>query len=47
VSGIEPDGTHRPTTQRDLDLYEPLLERCRNVPWVLEAVLAEDARCLP
>jgi hypothetical protein len=47
VSGIEPDGTHRPTTQRDLDLYAPLLERCRSFPWVLEAVLAEDARCLP
>ncbi len=40
LSGIEPDGTHRPTTQADLDLYAPLLERCRDVPWILETLLA-------
>ena len=40
VSGIEPDGTHRPTTAADLETYRPLLERCRHVPWLLEAVLA-------
>jgi hypothetical protein len=39
VSGIEPDGTHRTTTQADLDLYRPLLERCTGVPWILEAVI--------
>lgn len=39
VSGIEPDGTHRETTHADLELYAPLLERCRNVPWLLETVL--------
>ncbi|HEV7641554.1 MAG TPA: hypothetical protein VGO39_11865 [Gaiellaceae bacterium] len=39
VSGIEPDGTHRTTTQDDLDLYRPLLERCSGVPWILEAVV--------
>jgi hypothetical protein len=39
VSGIEPDGEHRPTTERDLDLYQPLLERCAHVPWVLESEL--------
>jgi len=39
VSGIEPDGTHRPTTQADLALYRPLLDRCAGVPWILEAVL--------
>jgi len=39
VSGIEPDGTHRPTTQADLQLYRPLLERCGSVPWILEAVV--------
>lgn len=39
VSGIEPDGTHRPTTEADLALYAPLLERCRGVPWLLEAEL--------
>jgi hypothetical protein len=40
VSGIEPDGTHRPTMAADWDLYLPLLERCSNVPWLLEAELA-------
>jgi hypothetical protein len=39
VSGIEPDGTHRTTTQNDLDLYRPLLDRCAGVPWILEAVV--------
>jgi len=39
VSGIEPDGTHRPTTEADLALYRPLLDRCAGVPWILEAVL--------
>jgi hypothetical protein len=38
VSGIHPDGTHRTTTQLDLELYRPLLERCAGVPWILEAV---------
>ena len=44
VSGIEPDGTHRPTTAADLELYAPLLARCAGVPWLLEAELAEAAR---
>jgi hypothetical protein len=39
VSGIEPDGTHRPTTDTDLARYRPLLDRCEGVPWILEAVL--------
>jgi hypothetical protein len=39
VSGIEPDGTHRKTTEDDLSLYAPLLERCADVPQVLETVL--------
>jgi hypothetical protein len=42
VSGIEPDGTHRPTTQADLDAYAPVLERCSEVPWILEAELAQE-----
>lgn len=42
VSGIEADGTHRPTTRADLDLYAPLLDRCRVVPWLLEAELAVE-----
>jgi sugar phosphate isomerase/epimerase len=41
VSGIEPDGTHRPTTRADLDLYAPVLARCDHVPWLLEAELAD------
>jgi hypothetical protein len=40
VSGIHPDGTHRTTTQDDLELYRPLLDRCDGVPWILEAVVA-------
>jgi sugar phosphate isomerase/epimerase len=43
VSGIDPDGTHRPTTPADLELYAPLLARCAGVPWLLEAELAEAA----
>ncbi len=43
VSGIEPDGTHRPTTAADLALYEPLLARCNGVPWLLEAELEDGA----
>jgi len=43
VSGIEADGTHRPTTPADLELYEPLLARCGHVPWLLEAELAAVA----
>jgi hypothetical protein len=39
VSGIDPDGEHRPTTERDLGLYQPLLDRCAHVPWVLESEL--------
>ena len=36
----ERDGSHRPTTQADLELYGPLLERCEAVPWILETVIA-------
>ena len=39
VSGIEPDGSHRPTTQADLGRYRPLLDRCTGVPWILEALI--------
>jgi hypothetical protein len=41
VSGINPDGTHRPTTRADLDLYAPVLARCDHVPWLLEEKLAD------
>jgi hypothetical protein len=43
VSGIEPDGTHRPTTAADLEAYAPVLARCRHVPWLLEAELVPEA----
>ncbi len=43
VSGIEPDGTHRPTTEVDLARYEPLLARCLHVPWVLESELVPSS----
>lgn len=39
VSGIEPDSTHRPTTAAELGLHRALLDRCRHVPWLLEAEL--------
>lgn len=43
VSGIEPDGKHRPTRASDLERYLPLLDRCRHVPWVIEAPLEQAA----
>lgn len=39
VSGIEPDGKHRPTRLTDLERYLPLLDRARHVPWVFETKL--------
>jgi hypothetical protein len=36
VSGIDLDGVHRSPTRADLATYEPLLTRCRHVPWVFE-----------
>jgi sugar phosphate isomerase/epimerase len=42
VSGIEPDGRHRPTTRADLDRYRSVLDRCGEVPWILETVLEPD-----
>jgi sugar phosphate isomerase/epimerase len=41
LSGIDPDGTHRPTTRDDLDLYGPVLARCRRVPWLLETAIRD------
>lgn len=41
LSGIEPDGAHRPTRQSDFDLYEPLLALCTGVPWILETEIAD------
>ena len=41
VSGIEADGQHRPTLPSDLERYAPLLERCRDLVWVLETQLTD------
>lgn len=42
VSGIEPDGSHRPTTAADIARFAALLERCRDVPWLLETELVGE-----
>jgi hypothetical protein len=39
LSSITDDGRHVPLTQADVEMFWPVLERCRNVPWVLEAEL--------
>jgi hypothetical protein len=39
VSGIEPDATHRPTTEDDLVRYAPVLDRCGQAPLLLESLL--------
>lgn len=39
LSSILPDGTHVPLLGVDVEAYRPVLERCRNVPWILEAAL--------
>ena len=36
VSSLQ-DGSHVPLTEEDEDLFAPLLARCRDVPWILEA----------
>jgi sugar phosphate isomerase/epimerase len=43
VSEIELEGEHRPTTDADLTLYGPVLERCPDVPWLLETELVAEA----
>ena len=37
LSSILDDGTHVPLCASDLDRLHELLERCRGVPWILEA----------
>lgn len=37
VSSILSDGTHVPLTVEDVDRFWRVLERCRGVPWILEA----------
>ncbi len=37
VSSLDGGCHHVPLTRRDEELFGPLLERCRDVPWILEA----------
>ena len=39
LSSIEPDGIHVPLTDEDEDRFGPVLARCRDVAWILEAPL--------
>ena len=44
LSSITDDGRHVPLTQADVEAFWPVLERCREVPWVLEAELPRDQK---
>jgi hypothetical protein len=37
VSSLSPDLHHIPLTEEDEELFMPLLDRCLDVPWILEA----------
>jgi sugar phosphate isomerase/epimerase len=37
VSSLSPELHHIPLTEDDEELFMPLLERCLDVPWILEA----------
>ena len=39
VSSLDADGHHVPLTEADLEAFRPVLDRCRDVPWILEAPL--------
>jgi sugar phosphate isomerase/epimerase len=39
LSSLDQDGHHVPLTGDDEELFMVLLERCRDVPWILEAPL--------
>jgi hypothetical protein len=39
VSSLSPDLAHIPLTEEHEELFVPLLDRCRDVPWILEAPL--------
>ena len=43
VSGIDGDCNHVALARADLDRYEPVLRRCRHVPWILESLPADSA----
>jgi hypothetical protein len=42
LSSILDDGTHVPLRTEDVLLFWPVLERCRHVPWILEADLPDQ-----
>ena len=37
LSSLGPDSHHVPLSPSDADRFAPLLDRCRDVPWILEA----------
>jgi len=37
LSSLDPDSHHVPLSPRDAERFSPLLDRCRDVPWILEA----------
>lgn len=41
VSGIDDECGHVAFTFSDIELYEPVLRRCRHVPWILESFPAD------
>lgn len=41
VSSLDASGHHVPLTVRDERVFAPVLHRCRDVPWILEAPLRE------
>jgi hypothetical protein len=40
VSSLDADGHHVSLREADEDAFRPILRRCRDVPWILEAPLA-------
>jgi hypothetical protein len=43
ISGIDADCNHVALEHADVDRYEPILRRCRHVPWILESLPADSA----
>ena len=39
VSSLSADGRHVPLSDSDRVLFEPILDQCRDVPWLLESVV--------
>jgi sugar phosphate isomerase/epimerase len=42
LSSIDADGKHVPLRLEDVTRFRPILQRCRDVPWILEAELPSD-----